>query len=127
MNSNTPDFSSTFDIAEDNLADAERQLRERRQAKKHQEQQADSNTNDTEETADGPMSEECPKPKRQNVRPRLPSKKQEEGTFPHELIKKEAPKNSAAFVNLVANEIDLFHEGAVQKDDITLVTIRKVR
>ena len=37
------------------------------------------------------------------------------------------PKNSAAFVNLVANSIDLFHEGGVQKDDITLVTVRKVR
>jgi serine phosphatase RsbU (regulator of sigma subunit) len=45
----------------------------------------------------------------------------------HELIKKEAPKNSAAFVNFVANEIDLFHEGAIQKDNITLLTIRKVR
>jgi len=41
-------------------------------------------------------------------------------------INREAPKNSAAFVNFVANEIDLFHEGAVQHDDITLVTVRKV-
>jgi serine phosphatase RsbU (regulator of sigma subunit) len=44
-----------------------------------------------------------------------------------DLVKRESPKNSAAFVNLVANEIDLFHEGAVQKDDITILTVRKVR
>jgi len=110
MNNNAPDFSSTFDIAEDNLADAERQLRERRQAKKRQEQQTDSNG--TEETAGGPKSEECPKPKRQNVPPRLPSKKQEEGTFPHELIKKEVRRNLTLKV-LEANEARfnrLFHQ-----------------
>ena len=42
------------------------------------------------------------------------------------VVSREAPKNSAAFVNFVANEVDLFHEGAVQEDDITLVTVRKV-
>ena len=41
-------------------------------------------------------------------------------------MNREAPKNSAAFVNFVANEVDLFHEGAVQQDDITLVTVRKL-
>lgn len=43
------------------------------------------------------------------------------------LVSREAPKNSAAFVNFVANEVDLFHEGAPQKDDITLVTVRKTK
>jgi len=42
------------------------------------------------------------------------------------VVSREAPKNSAAFVNFVANEVDLFHEGAIQEDDITLVTVRKV-
>ena len=42
------------------------------------------------------------------------------------LVGREAPKNSAAFVNFVANEIDLFHEGSEQQDDIALVTIRKL-
>ncbi len=42
------------------------------------------------------------------------------------LVGREAPKNSAAFVNFVANEIDLFHEGAEQQDDISLVTVRKL-
>ena len=42
------------------------------------------------------------------------------------LVSREAPKNSAAFVNFVANEVDLFHEGAMQQDDITIVTLRKV-
>ena len=42
------------------------------------------------------------------------------------MVSREAPKNSAAFVNFVANEVDLFHEGAIQEDDITLVTVRKV-
>ena len=41
------------------------------------------------------------------------------------LVSREAPKNSAAFVNFVANEVDLYHEGAHQEDDITLVTLRK--
>ena len=31
-----------------------------------------------------------------------------------------------AFVNFVANEVDLFHEGAMQSDDITIVTLRKL-
>ncbi len=42
------------------------------------------------------------------------------------LVGREAPKNSAAFVNFVANEVDLFHEGSEQQDDITLVTVRKL-
>lgn len=42
------------------------------------------------------------------------------------LVSREAPKNSAAFVNFVANEVDLFHEGAPQQDDITLVTVRRL-
>jgi len=42
------------------------------------------------------------------------------------VVSREAPKNSAAFVNFVANEVDLFHEGAIQEDDITLVTVRKL-
>ena len=42
------------------------------------------------------------------------------------LVNREAPKNSAAFVNFVANEVDLFHGGAMQEDDITIVTVRKV-
>jgi serine phosphatase RsbU (regulator of sigma subunit) len=42
------------------------------------------------------------------------------------LVSREAPKNSAAFVNFVANEVDLFHEGAAQQDDITIVTVRKL-
>jgi hypothetical protein len=29
-------------------------------------------------------------------------------------------------VNFVANEVDLFHEGAPQRDDITIVTVRRV-
>lgn len=112
MSNNAPDFSSTFDIAEDNLADAERQLRERRQAKKRREHEADSNTNDTEATADDPMSEECPKPRRQNVAAKLPSKKKEEGTFTHELVKKELRRNLTLKV-LEENEARfnrLFHQ-----------------
>jgi serine phosphatase RsbU (regulator of sigma subunit) len=42
------------------------------------------------------------------------------------VVNREAPKNSAAFVNFVANEVDLFHEGAHQLDDITIVTVRRV-
>jgi stage II sporulation SpoE-like protein len=43
------------------------------------------------------------------------------------VVNKEAPKNSAACVNFVANDVDLFHEGAPLGDDFTLVTLRKVR
>lgn len=43
------------------------------------------------------------------------------------LVNREAPKNSAAFVNFVANEVDLFHEGAPQQDDVTIVTLRKTQ
>jgi serine phosphatase RsbU (regulator of sigma subunit) len=43
------------------------------------------------------------------------------------VLNREAPKNSAACVNLVANDMDLFHEGAVQMDDLTIVTLRRVK
>ena len=43
------------------------------------------------------------------------------------VVNREAPKNSAACVNFVANDVDLFHEGAPLTDDFTLVTVRKVR
>jgi sigma-B regulation protein RsbU (phosphoserine phosphatase) len=43
------------------------------------------------------------------------------------VVNREAPKNSAAFVNFVANDVDLFHEGADQLDDFTILTARKVR
>jgi len=43
------------------------------------------------------------------------------------VINREAPKNSAAFVNFVANDVDLFHEGSDQLDDFTILTARKVK
>jgi serine phosphatase RsbU (regulator of sigma subunit) len=43
------------------------------------------------------------------------------------VLNREAPKNSAACVNFVANDVDLFHEGAAQMDDFTIVTLRKTR
>jgi phosphoserine phosphatase RsbU/P len=43
------------------------------------------------------------------------------------VLNREAPKNSAACVNLVANDMDLFHEGAPQTDDFTIVTLRRVK
>lgn len=43
------------------------------------------------------------------------------------VVNREAPKNSAAFVNFVANDVDLFHEGAEQLDDFTILTCRKVQ
>jgi serine phosphatase RsbU (regulator of sigma subunit) len=43
------------------------------------------------------------------------------------VMNREAPKNSAACVNFVANDVDLFHEGAPLMDDFTLVTVRKLR
>ncbi len=43
------------------------------------------------------------------------------------VVNREAPKNSAACVNFVANDVDLFHEGAPLMDDFTLVTLRKLR
>jgi serine phosphatase RsbU (regulator of sigma subunit) len=43
------------------------------------------------------------------------------------VVNKEAPKNSAACVNFVANDVDLFHEGAPLMDDFTIVTVRKMR
>jgi serine phosphatase RsbU (regulator of sigma subunit) len=43
------------------------------------------------------------------------------------VVNREAPKNSAACVNFVANDVDLFHEGAPQVDDFTIVTARMMR
>lgn len=43
------------------------------------------------------------------------------------VINREAPKNSAAFVNFVANDVDLFHKGAQQLDDFTILTVRRVK
>ena len=43
------------------------------------------------------------------------------------VVNREAPKNSAACVNFVANDVDLIHEGAPLLDDFTLVTVRKLR
>jgi len=43
------------------------------------------------------------------------------------VVNREAPKNSAAFVNFVANDVDLFHEGSDQLDDFTILTARKVK
>jgi serine phosphatase RsbU (regulator of sigma subunit) len=43
------------------------------------------------------------------------------------VVNREAPKNSAACVNFVANDVDLFHEGAPQMDDFTIVTLRKLK
>lgn len=43
------------------------------------------------------------------------------------VVNREAPKNSAACVNFVANDVDLFHEGAAQTDDFTIVTLRRMR
>jgi hypothetical protein len=43
------------------------------------------------------------------------------------VVNRESPKNSAAFVNFVANDVDLFHAGAVQADDFTILTARRVR
>jgi serine phosphatase RsbU (regulator of sigma subunit) len=43
------------------------------------------------------------------------------------VVNKEAPKNSAACVNFVANDVDLFHEGSALMDDFTIVTVRKMR
>lgn len=41
------------------------------------------------------------------------------------VVNREAPKNSAAFVNFVANDVDLFHAGAPQLDDFTILTARR--
>ena len=43
------------------------------------------------------------------------------------VVNREAPKNSAAFVNFVANDVDLFHEGSDQLDDFTIVTVRRLK
>ncbi len=43
------------------------------------------------------------------------------------VVNREAPKNSAAFVNFVANDVDLFHEGSPQLDDFTILTARRLR
>ena len=43
------------------------------------------------------------------------------------LILKFGPMNSTAFVNMVVNEVDLFHEGASQSDDLTVLTVRRIK
>ncbi|MHC4821545.1 MAG: PP2C family protein-serine/threonine phosphatase, partial [Planctomycetota bacterium] len=43
------------------------------------------------------------------------------------LILKFGPMNSTAFVNMVNNEVDLFHEGAPQRDDLTVLTVRRLK
>ena len=43
------------------------------------------------------------------------------------VVNRESPKNSAAFVNFVANDVDLFHEGSAQMDDFTVLTARRVK
>jgi serine phosphatase RsbU (regulator of sigma subunit) len=43
------------------------------------------------------------------------------------VVNREAPKNSAACVNFVANDVDLFHEGAPLTDDFTIVTLRRLK
>jgi serine phosphatase RsbU (regulator of sigma subunit) len=43
------------------------------------------------------------------------------------LILKFGPMNSTAFVNMVLNDVDLFHEGAQQKDDLTVLTVRRLK
>ena len=43
------------------------------------------------------------------------------------LILKFGPMNSTAFVNMVVNEVDLFHEGASQRDDLTVLTVRRIQ
>jgi HAMP domain-containing protein len=43
------------------------------------------------------------------------------------LVLKFGPMNSTAFVNMVVNEVDLFHEGASQRDDLTILTVRRIK
>jgi HAMP domain-containing protein len=43
------------------------------------------------------------------------------------LMLKFGPMNSTAFVNMVVNEVDLFHEGASQRDDLTVLTVRRLK
>jgi serine phosphatase RsbU (regulator of sigma subunit) len=43
------------------------------------------------------------------------------------LVLKFGPMNSTAFVNMVVNEVDLFHEGASQRDDLTVLTVRRIQ
>ena len=43
------------------------------------------------------------------------------------LVLKFGPMNSTAFVNMVVNEVDLFHEGAMQRDDLTILTVRRMK
>jgi len=42
-------------------------------------------------------------------------------------VLKFGPMNSTAFVNMVVNEVDLFHEGASQRDDLTVLTVRRIK
>ena len=45
----------------------------------------------------------------------------------YEAVKKEAPKNSQAFVNFVGSAIDAFHVGTPQNDDITISTVKRLK
>ena len=45
----------------------------------------------------------------------------------YETVAREAPKNSQAFVNFVGSSIDQFHINAVQNDDITISTVKRLK
>ncbi len=45
----------------------------------------------------------------------------------YQSVSKEAPKNSQAFVNFVGSAIDQFHMGALQSDDITISTVKRLK
>ncbi len=109
MSNNAPDFSSTFDIAEDRLADADRRLREKRNAKRTKEVKAA--TTGAEKPADDPKANKRSQPTRKSVRPKRPSEEKGEVTFTHELVKKEVRRNLTLKV-LEENETrfnQLFH------------------
>lgn len=45
----------------------------------------------------------------------------------YELVRKEAPKNTAAFINFVERTLERFREGAQAQSDFTIVTLRRAR
>jgi serine phosphatase RsbU (regulator of sigma subunit) len=45
----------------------------------------------------------------------------------YEAVKREAPKNSQAFVNFVGGAIDTFHVNTPQNDDITISTVKRLK
>jgi serine phosphatase RsbU (regulator of sigma subunit) len=45
----------------------------------------------------------------------------------YDAVKREAPKNSQAFVNFVGGAIDAFHVGTPQNDDITISTVKRLK